>query len=106
MSKKLTKLAREFGILTKKSLIGFGRYGKYTVKQVLKIDPGYLCWLHDNTKHKLISHVISEARKKAAKTTPSRSGGRSYYPQYSHDDDFDVDHVGWGGDFVDCGPFW
>ena len=65
--KKLKKVASELGVLAKKDVLTFGKYATLRVKDVMKKDPLYLCWIHDNTSHKLQTAVILEAREKGAK---------------------------------------
>lgn len=99
--KKLTNLASALGVLTKKSVLTFGKYSTRTVKQVLKDDPEYLCWIHDNTSHKLHSSVITEAREKASIVRLKKAPGRRSYDAYGDD----LCYNEWE-EFVDCGPFW
>ena len=106
--KQIKMLAAGFGLLTKKDTFTFGKYKGLTVKVVLKKDPGYICWVHDNTTHKFVSELIKDARTAAAyvqlKQAASRSySGRSYRDLVDYDYD---DYYMMGGDPVDCGPFW
>ena len=98
-------LAAGFGLLTKKDTFTFGKYKGLAVKVVLKKDPGYICWVHDNTTHKFVGELIKDARTAAAlKQVASRSySGRSYRDLVDYDYD---DYYMMGGDPVDCGPFW
>lgn len=114
-SKKLKQLASSLGVLAKKDVLGFGKYATLRVKDVMKKDPQYLCWIHDNTSHKLQPLVIAEARKKAAKQRLDRQESprwfprqRSYYPSRPSHNYLDNDECYelYGNDPVDCGPFW
>lgn len=63
--KQLSALGIELGLITKKDKLTFGKYNGLLVKTVLAKDPEYICWVHDNTKHKFVSDIIKTARKKA-----------------------------------------
>ena len=133
--KKLKNIASELGVLAKKDVLTFGKYATLRVKDVMKKDPLYLCWIHDNTSHKLQSAVILEAREKGAKQRlkqqadrddryaaehQEREEARSYNPGgwkgliYSqqkrkntyYNMDPDECYDLYGPDPVDCGPFW
>lgn len=102
---KLTTVAAGLGLLTKKSVLSFGKYKGLTVKNILKKDPGYICWVHDNTSHKFVRSLILDARKKSAEERLNRSydsrGGFHGVVDYDYDDYYIS-----GGDPVDCGGFW
>ena len=101
-TKNLKKLASALGVLTKKDVLTFGKYNTLTVKQVMKRDPGYLCWIHDNTSHKLHTTVIAEARKKAAINNLSNTSNKKSYGRL---DAYGDSYCEWE-EMVDCGPFW
>lgn len=63
--KQLSALGIELGLITKKDKLTFGKYNGLLVKTVLAKDPEYICWVHDNTKHKFVSDIIKTAREKA-----------------------------------------
>lgn len=133
--KKLKKVASELGVLAKKDVLTFGKYATLRVKDVMKKDPLYLCWIHDNTSHKLQTAVILEAREKGAKQrlkqqadrddryvaerrersedrTSSIGGwkGLIYSQEKRRSKYYDMDpdecYDLYGPDPVDCGPFW
>lgn len=108
--KQVKALASELGLLTKKDKFTFGKYKGLTVKAVLKKDPGYICWVHDNTTHKFISSLIKDARTAYASVKLERAASQPrYYSGSTYRDPVDYDHDDYylmGGDPVDCGPFW
>jgi hypothetical protein len=61
-TKKLTSIASAFGFLTLSSKFSFGKYSGKKVSSVLRTDPKYICWVHENTSHKFVGSVISEAK--------------------------------------------
>jgi|GEM_PF-3387004 len=48
-------------ITDRKHVIGFGRYKRETVQDVLDNDPQYLVWLHENTDFELSYELLEEA---------------------------------------------
>lgn len=95
--KQLTALAVELGLLTKKDKFTFGKYAGTTVKTVLANDPEYICWVHDNTKHKFVSELISTAREKA-QVIAMEKASRSHF-MYCLDQDFDALSMGMAEDY-------
>lgn len=41
--------------------VGFGKYAKETVQDILDNDPGYFLWLDANTNIDIASSILSEA---------------------------------------------
>lgn len=95
--KQLSTLAIELGLITKKDKLTFGKYNGLLVKTVLAKDPEYICWVHDNTKHKFVSDIIKTAREKAQMIELERVARRACV--YDIDRDFDALSMGMAEDF-------
>ena len=52
-------------ITSRKQLIGFGRYAKETVQDVLDNHPEYFMWLDEKTDIEIASDILAEADKNA-----------------------------------------
>lgn len=103
--KKLNKLASAFGVLTKKDKLPFGKYKGMSIKTVLKNDPGYLCWLVDNTSINIVRSIVAEARSLHIPMTRIPSSYASSFSSAS-DMDWDTCYDTFGPDPVDVDPFW
>lgn len=95
--KQLSILAIELGLITKKDKLTFGKYNGLLVKTVLAKDPEYICWVHDNTKHKFVSDIIKTAREKAQTIALERAALTRC--MYDIDRDFDALSMGMSEDF-------
>lgn len=98
--KQLTNVAHAFGLLANKDKFTFGKYCGLTVKAVLKKDPGYICWVHDNTSHKFTRDLITDARLAAAKVNLERAQHKPTYNTQEYDfDDLFALGMGMADDF-------
>lgn len=61
MSRSKPQPEQERVIVDRNAKLGFGRYAKETVQDILDNDPGYFLWLDANTDIQIASHILSEA---------------------------------------------
>lgn len=61
MSRSQPQLEHKRSITDRKALIGFGKYRRETVQDILDNAPQYLLWLDANTDVEIASDILSEA---------------------------------------------
>lgn len=61
MSRSNPNIAKK-SIDDRKALIGFGKYSRETVQDILDNDPGYFLWLDENTDIEIACNILTEAQ--------------------------------------------